>query len=86
MNGCQIQGCQYIFLKKNVQIHQKKTDLNRKSQEDTKLDQTFYYLPYMGICKLQNVLVNNEYTVTLLMNFCVCRNYYIAVTWKCLHF
>jgi len=27
-------------------------------QKDVKLGESFYYLPYLGICKSQNVLVN----------------------------
>jgi len=50
--------------------------VNRKSHVDTKLGESFCDLPYLGICK---------YTVTLLMNFCVGRNYYIAVTWNGVH-
>jgi len=34
-----------------------KTGLNRKSQVDTKLGESFC-LPYLGICKSQNVLAN----------------------------
>ena len=36
----------------------KKANLNRKFQVDTKLGESFYYLPYLGIYKSQNVLVN----------------------------
>jgi len=28
----------------------KNPDLNRKSQVDTKLSESFYYLPYLDIC------------------------------------
>jgi len=58
MNRRQIQGCQWDILKKTYRFTKKKTDLNRKSQLDTKLDQSFYYLPYLDICKSQNVLLN----------------------------
>jgi len=40
MDKFQIQGCQWDILKKTYRIT-KKTDLNRKSQVDTKLDQSF---------------------------------------------
>jgi len=46
-----------IFLKTPCNFT-KKANLNRKSQVDTKLGGSFYYLPYLGICKSQNVLVN----------------------------
>jgi len=36
----------------------KKANFNRKSQVNTKLGEAFYYLPYLDICKSQNVLVN----------------------------
>jgi len=36
----------------------RKTDLNRKSQEDTKIGESFCYLSFLGISKSQNVRVN----------------------------
>ena len=57
MNRWQIQGCQWEFLKNPIYTLQKISDLNRKSQVNIKLGESFYYLQYLGICKSQNVLV-----------------------------
>ena len=46
------------FLEKTHVHLPKKANLNRKSQVNTKLGEGFYYLPYLDICKSQNVLVN----------------------------
>jgi len=47
-----------IFSTMPCRLPPKKTGFNRKSQVDIKLGESFYYLPYLGICKSQNVLVN----------------------------
>jgi len=51
------------FVEKAIYTHQK-TDLNKKSQVDTKLDQSICYLPYLGICKSQNMRVTTYCNVS----------------------
>jgi len=65
LNRGEIQGCHPDFSTTPYRLTPKKTGLNSKSQVDTKLDESIYYLPYLGICKSQKVLVNILYTVAL---------------------
>jgi len=55
----------------------KKKKFEQKIPGRHKLGESFCCLAYLGICKC---------SVTWLMNFCVGRNYYIAVAWTCVHF
>jgi len=47
---------------------------------------TIYHTWASVITKRASEYILHIYTVTLLMNFRLCRNYYIAGTWSCLHF
>ena len=48
-----------FFFLNPIQIHQTNPDLNRKFlQLDKNLGESFYYLPYLDICKSEKVLVN----------------------------
>ena len=49
------------FKKPHGLTYHKILDLNRKFQVDTKLGESFCYLPYLGISKTQNVRLNTYY-------------------------
>jgi len=57
-NKCQIHAANEWDFWKNPYRFTIKANLNRKSQENTKLGEAFYDLPYLDICKSQNVLAN----------------------------
>ena len=60
-NKCQIQAANEWDFWKTPYRFTKRANFNRKSQVNTKLGEAFYYLPYLDICKSQNVIVNTYY-------------------------
>jgi len=65
-------GLPMRFLKKNIDLLKKdRFEQKISGRLDTKLGASFHYVPYLGICQSQNVMVNY---VTLLLNFCGGQN------------